>query len=103
MVCTRTSNFALGESSASGAQAGASGSCGTFPAPPPPPPPPPPVSIEQLLATQNALMWVLMENLVQREVCLPHHQLGVESSYTDFLVMHPPTFAEATDPLEADK
>jgi hypothetical protein len=26
----------------------------------------------------------------------------VETSYTDFLVMHPPMFAEATDPLEAD-
>jgi hypothetical protein len=35
-------------------------------------------------------------------VCLPHRQLGVETSYTDFLVMHPLTFAEATDPLEAD-
>jgi hypothetical protein len=25
----------------------------------------------------------------------------MDSSYTDFLVMHPPTFTEATDPLEA--
>jgi hypothetical protein len=32
--------------------------------PPPPPPPPPLVSIEQLLAMQNELMRVLMENLV---------------------------------------
>jgi hypothetical protein len=50
------------------------------------------VSIEQLLATQNELMRLLMENLVQHEVCLPHHQPGVETSYTNFLVMHPPTF-----------
>jgi hypothetical protein len=39
--------------------------------PPPPLPPPPPVSLEQLLATQNELMRVLMENLVQREVRPP--------------------------------
>jgi hypothetical protein len=32
--------------------------------PPPPPPPPPPVSLKQLLATQNELVRVLMENLV---------------------------------------
>jgi hypothetical protein len=44
-----------------------------------------------------------MENLVQREVCPPHGQPGVETSYTDFLATHPPTFAEAIDPLEADK
>jgi hypothetical protein len=47
-------------------------------------------------------MRVLMENLVQREVLPPHHQPGVETSYTDFLAMHPPMFAEVTDPLEAD-
>jgi hypothetical protein len=47
-------------------------------------------------------MRVLMENLVQCEVHPPHRQPGVETSYTDFLVTHPPTFAEAIDPLEAD-
>jgi hypothetical protein len=70
--------------------------------PSPPPPPISPVSIEQLLATQNELLWVLTENLMQREVCPPHCQLGVETSYTDFLTMHPLTFAEAVNPLEAD-
>jgi hypothetical protein len=47
-------------------------------------------------------MRVLTENLVQREACPPHRQLGVETSYTDFLVTHPPTFAKAIDPLEVD-
>jgi hypothetical protein len=47
-------------------------------------------------------MRVLTENLVQREVCLPHCQPGVETSYTDFLATHPTMFAEAIDPLEAD-
>jgi hypothetical protein len=37
-----------------------------------PPPPLPPVSLEQLLATQNELMRVLTENLVQHEVRPPH-------------------------------
>jgi hypothetical protein len=53
--------------------------------PPPPLPPPSPVSIEQLLATQNELMRVLIENLVQHEVCPPHCQQRVETSYTNFL------------------
>jgi hypothetical protein len=70
--------------------------------PPPPPPPPPPMSLEQLLATQNEIKGVLMENLVQHEVCPPHRQRGVETSHTDFLAMHPLTFADATDPPEAD-
>jgi hypothetical protein len=47
-------------------------------------------------------MRVLTENPMQCEVCPPHCQSVVETSYTDFLATHPPTFAEATDPLEAD-
>jgi hypothetical protein len=70
--------------------------------PSPAPPPLSPVSIKQLLATQNELMRVLTENLVQCEVHPPHRQPGVETSYTSFLAMHPPTFAEVIDPLEAD-
>jgi hypothetical protein len=70
--------------------------------PPPPPPPPPPVSLEQLLATQNELMRVLIENHVQHEVRSPHRQPGVETSYINFLATHPLMFAEAIDPLEAD-
>jgi hypothetical protein len=103
MVCTRTGDFTQDVPELSNACAGAAtnelcnAACGT-----PPPPPPPPVSLEQLLATQNELMRVLMENLMQHEVCLPHRQPGVETSFTDFLAMHPPMFTEVTDPLEAD-
>jgi hypothetical protein len=39
---------------------------------------------------------------MQHEVCPPHRQPGVETSYTDFLAAHPLTFAEAIDLLEAD-
>jgi hypothetical protein len=51
---------------------------------------------------QNELMRLLTENLVQREVRSPHHQPGVETSYTNFLVTHTPMFTEAIDPLEED-
>jgi hypothetical protein len=105
MVRTSTGDFTQDVPEPSNARAGAAtnelrnAACGT---PLPPSPPPPPVSIEQLLPTQNELMRVLMENLVQHEVGPPHLQAGVETSYTDFLVMHPPTFAKVTDLLEAN-
>jgi hypothetical protein len=69
----------------------------------PPPPPPPPVSLEQLLATQNDLMRRLVENDERHgaERQQPQHQER-DSSYSDFLATHPPVFADATDPLEAD-
>jgi hypothetical protein len=65
--------------------------------------PPPPVSLEQLLATQNELMRRLIENDECRgiERQQPHHEER-DSSYSDFLATHPPVFADATNPLEAD-
>jgi hypothetical protein len=102
MVCTRTGDFTQDGPEPLNARAGEATNelhnavRGT------PPPPPPPVSLERLLATQNELMRVLTENLMQREVHPPHRQPGVETSYTDFLAMHPPTFVEAIDPLEVD-
>jgi hypothetical protein len=69
----------------------------------PPPPPRPPISLEQLLATQNDLMRRLVENdeLRGAEQQQPRHQER-DSSYSDFLSTHPPVFADATDPLEAN-
>jgi hypothetical protein len=66
-------------------------------------PPPPPVSLEQLLATQYDLMRRLVENNERRgaEHQQPQHQER-DSSYSDFLATHPPVFADAIDPLEAD-
>jgi hypothetical protein len=66
-------------------------------------PPPPPVRLEQLLATQNDLMSRLGENYERRgaERQQPRHQER-NSSYSDFLTTHPPVFADAIDPLEAD-
>jgi hypothetical protein len=45
---------------------------------------------------------VLTENLVHHEVCQPHHQPVMDSSYTNFLATYPSTFTEASDPLEVD-
>jgi hypothetical protein len=69
----------------------------------PPPPPQPPVILEQLLATQNDLMRRLNLNDERHgaECQQPRHQER-DSSYSDFLATHPPVFADATDPLEAD-
>jgi hypothetical protein len=47
-------------------------------------------------------MRVLTENLVHHGGHQPHHQPVMDSSYTDFLATHPPTFTEVPDPLEAD-
>jgi hypothetical protein len=105
MVHTCTGDFIQDVPEPSNARAGAAMNqlCyATRGTPPPPLPPPLPVSLEQLLARQYELVRVLKENLMQRESCSPHRQPGVETSYTDFLVMHPPMFAVATDPLELD-
>jgi hypothetical protein len=105
MVSTCTGDFTQDAPELSNAHAGAATNilCNAAHGTPLPPPPPlPSVSLEQLLATQNELMRVLTENLIQREAHLPHHQPGVETSYTDFLATHRPTFAEAIDPLEAN-
>jgi hypothetical protein len=65
----------------------------------PPPPPRPPVSLEKLLSTQNDLMRRLVENEERHgaERQQPRHQER-DSSYSDFLVTHPPVFPDATDP-----
>jgi hypothetical protein len=47
-------------------------------------------------------MRVPKKNLMHRGVRPPHHHPVMDSSYTDYLVMHPPLFTEVVDPLEAD-
>jgi hypothetical protein len=105
MVRTRTGDFTQDAPEQLNAHAGAATNelhDAARETPPPPPPPRSPVSLEQLLAMQNELMRVLTENLVQREAHMPHHLPGVETSYTDFLTMHPLTFAETIDLMNAD-
>jgi hypothetical protein len=65
--------------------------------------PPPPISLEQLLAMQNNMMRRLIKNDEYHgaERQQPQHQER-DSSYSNFLATHPPVFADATNPLEAD-
>jgi hypothetical protein len=102
MMHTCTGEFVVDVPEPSTGRAGAShpAPCGTAPTSPTPPLPPMlPIIIEQLLATQNELMLALVENMGHQL----YHQQVLDSSYMDFLVTHPPTFAEASDPLEVDK
>jgi hypothetical protein len=102
MVCMRTGDFTQDVPEPSNAHVGAATNELRNAARETPLPPPLLMSLEQLLATQNELMRVLTENLVQHEACLPHHQQGVETSYTNFLMTHASMFAKATGPLEGD-
>jgi hypothetical protein len=68
-----------------------------------PSPPRLPVSLEQLLAMQNDLMHLIMENETRHvaERPQPRHQ-DRDPLYSDLLATHPPVFTDAIDPLEAD-
>jgi hypothetical protein len=68
------------------------------------PPPCATVSIEELLATQNELIKVLVQNEAHRGVdCLWHHrQQDMNTSYNDFLATNPSIFFGAKDPLDVD-
>jgi hypothetical protein len=70
----------------------------------PPPPPRPPVSLKQLLAMQNELMTLLIQNETRRGVERPQHprHQDMNTSYSEFLVTHQPLFSWGKDPLEAD-
>jgi hypothetical protein len=60
--------------------------------------------MEELLATQNELMRVLMQNEAHRGVHhLQHHwQHDMNTSYSDFQTTHPPIFSGEKDLLDAD-
>jgi hypothetical protein len=100
MVCTRTSKDSILDIPNGSVRRGR----GHVPRDNAPPPPSRSlVSLEQLLATQNDLMWRLVENdeCHGAERQQPRHQER-DSSYLDFLATHLPVFTDATDPLEAD-
>jgi hypothetical protein len=62
------------------------------------------MSIEQLLATQDELMRMLVESDTRCGAGHPlhHHRQEMDSSYSDFLATHPSVFTEPTDLLEVD-
>jgi hypothetical protein len=67
-------------------------------------PPRPSVSLEQLLATQNELMILLIQNEARHGAERPQHprHQDMNTSYSEFLVIHPPLFSREKDPLEPD-
>jgi hypothetical protein len=75
-------------------------SCGNAP----PPPLHPPVSLEQLLATLNELMTLLIQNEARRGAEHPQHlrYQDMNTSYSEFLVTHLPLFSGGKDPFEAN-
>jgi hypothetical protein len=70
----------------------------------PPPPPHLPVRLEQLLAMQNELMTLLIQNEAHCGAERPQHprDQDMNTSYSEFLVTHLPLFSGQKDPLEAD-
>jgi hypothetical protein len=94
MVCTRTTDddvLEIPEGSAPRGRGRRQPSRGNAPLPPPHPP----VSLEQLLATQNELMTLLIQNEARRGVERPQHPQyqDMNTSYSEFLATHPPLFS----------
>jgi hypothetical protein len=48
------------------------------------------------------LLSLLVTNLIRDGTVVGNAQDQASSSYVEFLATHPPTFAEASEPLEAD-
>jgi hypothetical protein len=71
---------------------------------PPSPPPHLPVSLEQLLATQNELTTLLIQNETCHEAEQPQHprHQDMNTPYSEFLSTHLPLFSRAKDLIEAD-
>ena len=68
-----------------------------------PPPPPPPLSpLEQLLATQIAILQQLAQGPQQHQHYGRQDHHPQVARYEDFLGTQPPLFSSADEPLEAD-
>src|SRR5881394_1587682 len=84
MVNTRRNN---GESSQQGAENN---------------PPPPPRTLAEVVAQQTQILQMLVQNQVHQQQPQGRQGQPQLASYSDFAGTHPPTFAKADDPLEAD-
>ena len=65
-------------------------------------PPPPPQTLAEVVAQQTRILQMLAQNQMRQQQ--PHGRQGQSqnATYGDFAATHPPTFAKAEDPLEAD-
>src|SRR5438132_5481733 len=69
------------------------------------PPPPPPPTMAEVVSQQTQILQLLAQNLANLQ--LPPSPRGRQgqprvATYNDFAGTHPPVFAKAEDPLEAD-
>src|SRR5438105_4788279 len=65
-------------------------------------PPPPPQTLAEVVAQQTQILQMLAQNQMNQQQPQGHHGQPQIASYSDFAGTHPPTFAKAEDPLEAD-
>src|SRR5437868_10749769 len=65
-------------------------------------PPPPPQTLVEVVAQQTQILQMLAQNQMQQQQPQGRHGQPQIASYSDFAGTHPPTFAKAEDPLEAD-
>src|SRR6266542_755208 len=65
-------------------------------------PPPPPQTLAEVVAQQTQILQMLAQNQMHQQQPQGRHGQPQTSSYGDFAGTHPPIFAKAEDPLEAD-
>ena len=65
-------------------------------------PPPPPQTLAEVVAQQTQILQMLAQNQMHQQQPQGRHGQPQTASYSDFAGTHPPTFAKAKDPLEAD-
>src|SRR6266540_3550482 len=65
-------------------------------------PPPPPQTLAEVIAQQTQILHMLAQNQVNQQQPQGRQVQPQIASYNDFPGTHPPIFAKADDPLEAD-
>src|SRR5207237_1053096 len=65
-------------------------------------PPPPPQTLAEVVAQQTQILQMLAQNQMHQQQPQGRHGQPQMATYSEFAGTHPPTFAKAEDPLEAD-
>src|SRR6266498_1895902 len=65
-------------------------------------PPPSPQTLAEVVAQQTQILQMLVQNQLNQQQPQGRQGQPQTASYNDFAGTHPPTFAKAEDPLEAD-
>src|SRR5437868_11158335 len=66
-------------------------------------PPPPPQTLAEIVAQQTQILHMLAQNQLNQQQPQGRQAQPQAASYNDFAGTHPPIFAKADDPLEADR